>query len=436
MPSRRDVKAILRPVGRPHGRVVDVAVEREARARAARQVAQPDVAAPPRGPPLNSATASFRPSGDSATLSMSPASPTGPSDVPLRSNHVGIVRGRLPGALVARTPFSEADAATAPATRVVAAPVTLMVSRSKGCATRPAASIPSRYGPRPPAAGTKIRREPSAIRFGVPPSSVADVGGDCPSRGRAREEKPASVRQEHGPVSNSPRDASTVVTATGVRSSTRQAPDPLAPVPEAPSRITPSRFQLPPTNRHSHSGRVAPAETSNTLAPEAVPRTSCRLSGDQNSESPAEWRSPSPEPREPRPWRACARTAPAGRRRPRRSTRASGRRARRQMRSRSGCRCPRARSIWNRTIGGSASTTAPAAATPPRQRSRQHACHGPSANAEPSSAVCVTRGPGAWRRGLGTLHEAHRVADVTQPLPRILLQAAGRAGAGHAAARR
>jgi hypothetical protein len=99
---------------------------------------------------------------------MSPASPTCPSGVPFRSNHVGIVRGRLPRALVARTPFSDADAAVAPAISVMLAPVTLRVFRSNGCATRPVASIPSRYEPRPPAAGGRCvathRRSASAQR--------------------------------------------------------------------------------------------------------------------------------------------------------------------------------------------------------------------------------------------------------------------------------
>ena len=60
------------------------------------------------------------------------ASPIPPSAVPFLSNHVGIVRGRLPATLVARTPFSDADTAAAPATTIVGAPVTFIAIHIEG----------------------------------------------------------------------------------------------------------------------------------------------------------------------------------------------------------------------------------------------------------------------------------------------------------------
>src|SRR5262245_38814404 len=99
-----------------------------------------------------------------------PGDPTVPSWAPFRSNHVGTVIGRVAAALVARTPLLETDAATDPGTTTNGWAVIAMAARSNGSATSPALSMPSRYEPLPFGRTANRFRDPSAMRFGSPPS--------------------------------------------------------------------------------------------------------------------------------------------------------------------------------------------------------------------------------------------------------------------------
>ena len=103
-------------------------------------------------------------------LSMFPAEPVVPAATPRRSNQVGMVSGRRPAALVVITPLLEPETEAAPATRVVAGPVTAAVSTSKGHADAPAPSMARRYCS-PAAPWTRTRGDPSPTRRGGAPSS-------------------------------------------------------------------------------------------------------------------------------------------------------------------------------------------------------------------------------------------------------------------------